>query len=173
MGFEDIYKHKPQIKESANARVNLIGEHTDYTGGYVMPTLLGFENTIELARNDEKKFIVFSEHFNEKKISSFSILEIKNNFLYKIIEKPPINLIKDISEEKFISMNIFSFFGDQVYNYLRNCKINKDRGEKEIATAIQNMINDRNESIKVFKICEHVPDLTYKDDIKLLNNLLK
>ena len=34
MGFEDIYKHKPQIKESANARVNLIGEHTDYTGGY-------------------------------------------------------------------------------------------------------------------------------------------
>ena len=111
--------------------------------------------------------------FNEEKISSFSILEIKNNFLYKIIEKPPINLIKDISEEKFISMNIFSFFGDQVYDYLRNCKINKDRGEKEIATAIQNMINDRNESIKVFKICEHVPDLTHKDDIKLLNNLLK
>ena len=112
-------------------------------------------------------------YFNEEKISSFSILKIKNNFLYKIIEKPPINLIKDISEEKFISMNIFSFFGDQVYDYLRNCKINKDRGEKEIATAIQNMINDRNESIKVFKICEHVPDLTYKDDIKLLNNLLK
>ena len=111
--------------------------------------------------------------FNEEKISSFSILEIKNNFLYKIIEKPPINFIKDISKEKFVSMNIFSFFGDQVYDYLRNCEINKDRGEKEIATAIQNMINDRNESIKVFKICEHVPDLTYKDDIKLLNNLLK
>ncbi len=111
--------------------------------------------------------------FNEERISSFSILEIKNNFLYNIIEKPPINLIKDISDEKFVSMNIFSFFGDQVYDYLRNCEINKDRGEKEIATAIQNMINDRNESIKVFKICEHVPDLTYKDDIKLLNNLLK
>ena len=111
--------------------------------------------------------------FNVEKISSFSILEIKNNFLYKIIEKPPINLIKNISEEKFVSMNIFSFFGDQVYGYLRNCEINKDRGEKEIATAIQNMINNRNESIKVFKICEHVPDLTYKDDIKLLNNLLK
>ena len=67
MGFEKIYNHKPLVKESANARVNLIGEHTDYTGGYVMPTLLGFKNTIELARNDEKKFIVFSEHFNEKK----------------------------------------------------------------------------------------------------------
>ena len=68
MGFEKTYNHKPVVKESANARVNLIGEHTDYTGGYVMPTLLGFKNTIELARNNEKKFIVFSEHFNEKKI---------------------------------------------------------------------------------------------------------
>ena len=47
MGFENIYNHKAIVKESANARVNLIGEHTDYTGGYVMPTLLGFKNTIE------------------------------------------------------------------------------------------------------------------------------
>ena len=68
MGFEDTYKHKPQIKESANARVNLIGEHTDYTGGYVMPTLLKYKNTIELSRNSEKQFVVFSEYFNEKKV---------------------------------------------------------------------------------------------------------
>ena len=111
--------------------------------------------------------------FNEEKISSFSILEIKNKFLYKIIEKPTINHIRNITDEKFISMNIFSFFGDQVYDYLSNCEISQDRGEKEIATAIQNMINDRNESIKVFKICEHVPDLTYKNDIELINNFLK
>jgi len=111
--------------------------------------------------------------FSEEKISSFSILEIKNKFLYKIIEKPTINHIRNITDEKFISMNIFSFFGDQVYDYLSNCEISQDRGEKEIATAIQNMINDRNESIKVFKICEHVPDLTYKNDIELINNFLK
>ncbi len=111
--------------------------------------------------------------FSEEKISSFSILEIKNKFLYKIIEKPTINHIRNITDKKFISMNIFSFFGDQVYDYLSNCEISQDRGEKEIATAIQNMINDRNESIKVFKICEHVPDLTYKNDIELINNFLK
>lgn len=111
--------------------------------------------------------------FSEEKISSFSILEIKNKFLYKIIEKPTISHIRNITEEKFVSMNIFSFFGDQVYDYLSNCEVNQDRGEKEIATAIQNMINDRNKSIKVFKICEHVPDLTYKNDIELINNFLK
>ena len=51
MGFENVYNHKAAVKESANARVNLIGEHTDYTGGYVMPTLLGSQNPIVFGYN--------------------------------------------------------------------------------------------------------------------------
>ena len=80
MGFENIYNHKAVVKESANARVNLIGEHTDYTGGYVMPTLLSFKNTIELSRNAEKTFVVFSEHFNEKKIFNDFIKSKSNDW---------------------------------------------------------------------------------------------
>jgi len=80
MGFENIYNHKAIVKESANARVNLIGEHTDYTGGYVMPTLLSFKNTIELSRNAEKTFVVFSEHFNEKKIFNDFIKSKSNDW---------------------------------------------------------------------------------------------
>ena len=38
---------------------------------------------------------------------------------------------------------------------------------------VQNMVNDKKETIKTFKICEHVPDLTIKDDIELLNRFLK
>jgi len=128
---------------------------------------------LELTKNSMIAYNSKCLDFSEDKISSFSILEIKNKFLYKIIEKPSINLIRKINEEKFVSMNIFSFFGDQLYDYLSNCEVNQDRGEKEISTAIQNMINDRNESMKVFKICEHVPDLTYKNDIELINNFLK
>ena len=44
MSFKDIFNIDGEVKESAHARVNLIGEHTDYTGGYVMPTLLSFKN---------------------------------------------------------------------------------------------------------------------------------
>ena len=80
MGFENVYNHKAIIKESANARVNLIGEHTDYTGGYVMPTLLSFKNTIELSRNEESKFEVFSEHFSEKKIFNDFIKSQSNDW---------------------------------------------------------------------------------------------
>ena len=43
MSFKDIFNIDGEVKESAHARVNLIGEHTDYTGGYVMPTLLSFK----------------------------------------------------------------------------------------------------------------------------------
>ena len=50
MSFKDIFNIDPEVKESAHARVNLIGEHTDYTGGYVMPTLLSFKNTIEISK---------------------------------------------------------------------------------------------------------------------------
>jgi len=110
--------------------------------------------------------------FKEEKISSFSILEINNNFLSKIIEKPTRETLETYYKEKFVSMNIFSFIGEQVYKYLDNCEINEERGEKEIATAIQNMISDAKGSVKVFKICEHVPDLTSKDDIIVINKFL-
>ena len=110
--------------------------------------------------------------FMEEKLSSFSILEINNNFLSKIIEKPDRETLESYYREKFVSMNIFSFIGEQVYEYLGNCEINEERREKEIATAIQNMISDGRVSVKVFKICEHVPDLTSKDDIIVINKFL-
>ena len=35
--FEKIFNQKAVLSKEAHARVNLIGEHTDYTGGYVLP----------------------------------------------------------------------------------------------------------------------------------------
>ena len=63
MSFKDIFNIDTEVKESAHARVNLIGEHTDYTGGYVMPTLLSFKNTIEITENITNEFVVYSQHF--------------------------------------------------------------------------------------------------------------
>ena len=81
MSFESIFNHKHQIKESANARVNLIGEHTDYTGGYVMPTLLSFQNTVQLSKNNDQVFAVYSDYFGETKIFSDLIKSKKNEWV--------------------------------------------------------------------------------------------
>ena len=77
MSFKDIFNIDAEVKESAHARVNLIGEHTDYTGGYVMPTLLSFKNTIEITENNTNEFIVYSQHFKEKK--AFNDLKKSSN----------------------------------------------------------------------------------------------
>ncbi len=109
--------------------------------------------------------------FPEERLSSFSILKIRDSFLERIIEKPGVGIIKKFSK-KFVSMNIFSFEGSQVFQYFRDCPLSLKREEKEIASAIQNMISDNKESIIVFPLCEHVPDITFKEDINKIKNFL-
>ena len=80
MSFKQIFNQEPEIKASANARVNIIGEHTDYTGGYVMPTLLNFNTEIELSSNNEKNYHIYSKHYEEKKIFNDFIKSNDNNW---------------------------------------------------------------------------------------------
>ena len=54
LSFERLFHRKPEVIASAPGRVNLIGEHTDYNGGYVLPTTIPQETRIELAvRQDD------------------------------------------------------------------------------------------------------------------------
>ena len=81
MSFEEIFNQKSNLKEQAHARVNIIGEHTDYTGGFVMPTLLSFKTTVEISTNKEKKYQVYSKNFKEKKIFNDFIKSTNNDWL--------------------------------------------------------------------------------------------
>ena len=63
--FNKVYKNNSTIKAEAHARVNLIGEHTDYTGGYVLPSLLPYKTSIFLTENKERNFSAYSEFFME------------------------------------------------------------------------------------------------------------
>src|ERR1044072_4455190 len=50
----------------APGRVTLIGEHTDYNAGFVMPAALDFFTWVQLSPLEQRKLHVFSENFNEE-----------------------------------------------------------------------------------------------------------
>jgi galactokinase len=50
----------------APARVNLIGEHTDYTGGFVMPMAIGFHTTAVISAREDGRMVFFSANYGEE-----------------------------------------------------------------------------------------------------------
>jgi len=55
----------------APGRVNLIGEHTDYNDGFVLPAAIGFETHVACAANHSQDLVVHS--IQENQTASFSI----------------------------------------------------------------------------------------------------
>jgi len=50
----------------APGRVNLIGEHTDYNDGFVMPVAINFSTFVTLTPFDERKLQIFSENLQKQ-----------------------------------------------------------------------------------------------------------
>src|SRR4029450_3611947 len=55
-----MYDRPPQVVTSAPGRVNLIGEHTDYNGGYVLPMAIPQQTQVALRRRSDKRVRAFS-----------------------------------------------------------------------------------------------------------------
>jgi galactokinase len=51
---------------AAPARVNLIGEHTDYTGGLVMPMAIDFATAAVISPRDDDRAVFYSANFDEE-----------------------------------------------------------------------------------------------------------
>jgi galactokinase len=58
----------------APGRVNLIGEHTDYNDGFVLPAAIGFSCWVAIAPRDDRKLVVYSENFDETREASLDSL---------------------------------------------------------------------------------------------------
>jgi galactokinase len=63
--FEDLFGSVPRIFR-APGRVNLLGEHTDYNEGFVMPCAIGFSTQVAISPRQDRKLLIRSEGFSEQ-----------------------------------------------------------------------------------------------------------
>jgi galactokinase len=58
--FDDLFGQAPTVTAHAPGRVNLVGEHTDYNGGFVLPMAIPQETRVELAPARGREVRAFS-----------------------------------------------------------------------------------------------------------------
>ena len=114
--------------------------------------------------------------YSQDRIERFALTKVdSNNFLQDIIEKPTTSeseKYKDTDGKYRVSMNIFKFDGIIFFPFLQSCDIHPERNEKELPSALLDMIRSFPTSVLAIPLTEHVPDLTGKDDIPLMNEYL-
>lgn len=63
--FLEIFNKEP-LMVRAPGRINLIGEHTDYNEGFVMPAAIDKEIFFGMCPSDDHRSIIYSLHYQEK-----------------------------------------------------------------------------------------------------------
>jgi galactokinase len=69
-GFSKHFGGAPDFVVRAPARVNLIGEHTDYNDGFALPMAIGAETRVALRRRGKGEIRVTALNFQERRTRS-------------------------------------------------------------------------------------------------------
>ena len=64
--FRQTFGFEPSSCSNVHGRVNLIGEHTDYNGGLVLPTVIPNSIEIALAPSEDRQFHVVSSDYPDR-----------------------------------------------------------------------------------------------------------
>ncbi|HEV3204097.1 MAG TPA: galactokinase [Gemmataceae bacterium] len=64
--FQDLFGRPANSRADAPGRVNLIGEHTDYNGGFVLPTAIPQRCRVEMAARSDKTVRAWSTALDSK-----------------------------------------------------------------------------------------------------------
>ncbi len=59
--FEQVFGAPPEAAADAPGRVNLLGEHTDYNDGFVLPIAIAQRTTVAMRRSGENRFSLHAD----------------------------------------------------------------------------------------------------------------
>ncbi len=78
--FKEIFKYSEEVETFFSpGRVNLIGEHTDYNGGFVFPCALDFGTYAVVKKREDKTFRMYSKNFENLGVIEFNL----DNLVYE------------------------------------------------------------------------------------------
>lgn len=72
--FKSIFEYSPTHVVQAPGRVNLIGEHTDYNDGFVLPCAINYQTVVAAAKRDDNKVRVISVDYGNE-IDEFDLTQ--------------------------------------------------------------------------------------------------
>lgn len=64
--FESVFGELPEVTAQAPGRVNLLGEHTDYNDGYVLPIAIPQETHVSMRRNGKGSYVLYAESLDSR-----------------------------------------------------------------------------------------------------------
>ena len=73
--FKQQFEIEPEVICYAPGRVNLLGDHTDYNDGFVLPAAIDVGTTIAASRRDDDQVVAFAEGYSTK-VDCFSLENI-------------------------------------------------------------------------------------------------
>jgi galactokinase len=71
--FTKLFGREAELEARAPGRVNLIGEHTDYNGGFVLPTTLPQETCVQAARRSDRTVRGLSANVGSRDSSEYTL----------------------------------------------------------------------------------------------------
>ncbi|QHA86183.1 galactokinase [Serratia rhizosphaerae] len=64
--FTQHFGYAPTLTVQAPGRVNLIGEHTDYNDGFVLPCAIDYQTVISIAKRDDRQIRVLAADYDHQ-----------------------------------------------------------------------------------------------------------
>jgi len=72
--FRKIFQTEPVLIKSPG-RINIIGEHTDYNDGFVMPAAINKAIYVAVSQRDDQEIHLYSESYQQKHVASIDQIE--------------------------------------------------------------------------------------------------